>query len=149
MVNYFSQLCKFEGRMPKSCLSYYWILHQKNCQSNEVLKCLWEAIHKLSKLTQNLTFIIECNWTFIVYKSDELSLWPDWVIYWTLGDFSKPIPTINLPKSPTFLSFFCKFVKILNFSSEIIFWETFIDIWQFFTGHTVNYTIIGCIFYTF
>ena len=40
MVNYFSQLCKFEGRMPKSCLSYYWILHQKNCQSNEVLKCL-------------------------------------------------------------------------------------------------------------
>ena len=38
-------------------------------------------------------------------------VWPDWAIYCTLG---------NLPKSPTFLGNFCKGVKILNFSSEII-----------------------------
>ena len=43
------------------------------------------------------------------------------VIYWTLGNFSKPLATINLPKFPTFLGNFCKGVKILNFSSEIIF----------------------------
>ena len=30
------------------------------------------------------------------------SVWPDWAIYWTLGNFSKPLATINLPKSPTF-----------------------------------------------
>ena len=31
---------------------------------------------------------------------------------------------------------FLKGVKIFNFSSEIIFWATFTDIWQLFTGHT-------------
>ena len=49
------------------------------------------------------------------------SVWPDWAIYWTLGKFLKPLATINLPKSPTFLGNFCKRVKIYHFSSEIIF----------------------------
>ena len=47
-------------------------------------------------------------------------VWPDWVIYWTMGNFSIPLATIILPKSATFLSNFCKIVKIINFSSEII-----------------------------
>ena len=41
--------------------------------------------------------------------------------FWTLGNFLKPLATINLPKSPTFLGIFCKGVKIYHFSSEIIF----------------------------
>ena len=57
-------------------------------------------------------------------------VWPDWAIFWTLGNFSKPLATINLPKSPTFLGNFCKGVKIYHF------WATFIDIWRFFSGHT-------------
>ena len=48
----------------------------------------------------------------------------------------KPVETISMPKSPTFLGDFCKGVKIFHFSSEIIFGATFIDIWQLFTGHT-------------
>ena len=48
-------------------------------------------------------------------------MWPDWAIYLTLGNFSKPFETINLSKSPTFLGNFCKGFKILNFSSELIF----------------------------
>ena len=47
---------------------------------------------------------------------------PDWAIYWNLGNFSKPVATISLPKSLTFLGNFCKGVKVFNFSSEIIFW---------------------------
>ena len=47
-------------------------------------------------------------------------VWPDWVIYCTLGNHSKPLATINLPKFPTFVSNFCKGVKIIHFSSEII-----------------------------
>ena len=35
--------------------------------------------------------------------------------------FLKPLATINLPKSPTFLGNFCNGVKIYHFSSEIIF----------------------------
>ena len=42
-------------------------------------------------------------------------------IYWTLGNFTKPVATISLPKSPTFLGNFCKGEKIFNVSSEIIF----------------------------
>jgi len=55
-----------------------------------------------------------------------------------LGNFLKPLATIILPKSPTFLGNFCKGVKIYHFSSEIIFGQL-LDIWRFFSGHT------GCI----
>ena len=61
---------------------------------------------------------------------------PDGVIYWTLGNFSKPLARINLSKSPTFLGNLGKGVKNFHFSSEIIFWATFKDIWRLFTGHS-------------
>ena len=46
---------------------------------------------------------------------------PDVAIYWTLGNFLKPLVTINMPKSPTFVGKFCKEVKMYHFSSEIFF----------------------------
>ena len=46
---------------------------------------------------------------------------PDFAMYWTLGNFSKPVATISLPKPPTFLGNFCKGVKMFHFSSELIF----------------------------
>ena len=49
------------------------------------------------------------------------AVWPDLAIYWTLGKFLKPLVTLNLPKSLTFLRNFCKDVKIYHFSSKIIF----------------------------
>ena len=49
------------------------------------------------------------------------AVWPDWDIYWTLGDFLKPLATINLPKSTTLFGNFCKGIKIYHFSNEIIF----------------------------
>ena len=48
------------------------------------------------------------------------SVWPDWAIFCTLGYFLKPLASINLPKSPTFLGIFCKGVYYLSFSGEII-----------------------------
>ena len=36
------------------------------------------------------------------------------------GNFLKPLATLNLSKSPTFLGNFCKGVKIYHFSIEII-----------------------------
>ena len=61
-----------------------------------------------------------------------------WATFCSLGNFLKPLAAINLPKSSTFLGNFCKGVKINHFSTEIIFGQLFIDIWQFFTGHTVR-----------
>ena len=48
-------------------------------------------------------------------------VWPDWTIFGTLGNHSKPVATIILPKLPTLLGNFCKGVKIIHFPSEIIF----------------------------
>ena len=48
-------------------------------------------------------------------------VWPYFAIYWTLGNLLKPLATINLPKSLTFLGNFCVVVKIYHFSSEIVF----------------------------
>ena len=43
------------------------------------------------------------------------TVWPDWAIYWTLGPFLKPLATINLPKSHTFLGNFVKVSKSFIF----------------------------------
>ena len=45
-------------------------------------------------------------------------------------------PLQKLPKNVGDLGNFCKDVKIVNSSSEIIFGQLFIDIWLLFTGHT-------------
>ena len=54
------------------------------------------------------------------------------MIYWTLGKFLKPLATINLSKSPTFLGNFCKGVKIYHFSIEIIFGKLLLTFGDFF-----------------
>ena len=56
-------------------------------------------------------------------------------IYWTLGNFLKPLAAINLPRSPTFLGNFCKGVEIYHFSSEIIL-DSFYRHLAIFSGHT-------------
>ena len=61
-----------------------------------------------------------------------IPVWPVWANFWILGSFSKPLATINFPKSPTFLGNFCKGVKIFNFFWWNHFWTTFIDIWCLF-----------------
>ena len=61
-------------------------------------------------------------WFFIATASESARkwflvlspVWPDWSIYWTLGNFLNLLATINLPKT------FCKGVKIYHFPSEII-----------------------------
>ena len=60
------------------------------------------------------------------------SVWPDWAIFCTLGNHSKPVATIILPKSPTLLANFCKGVKIIHFSSEIIFWQLSLTFGDFY-----------------
>ena len=59
-------------------------------------------------------------------------VWPDWMTYWTLGNFLKPLATINLLKSSHILKQIFKGVKINHFSSEIIFGQHLV----IFSGHT-------------
>ena len=64
------------------------------------------------------------------------TVWPYWAIFWTLGNFSKPVGTISLPKSSTFFGIFVKVSKSIIFEWNH-FWATLKDIWWLFTGHTV------------
>ena len=47
------------------------------------------------------------------------------------GQLSKPLATIYLPCSPTFLGNLCKGVKIFNICSEIIFGQLYRPFWHF------------------
>ena len=53
----------------------------------------------------------------------------------TLGNFLKPLATINLPKSPIFLGNFCKGVKIYHVSREIILWQLLQTFGDFLWSH--------------
>ena len=57
--------------------------------------------------------------------------------FFTLGNFLKPLATINLLKSPTFLGNFCKAVKIYNFSIEIVLGNFYRHL-AIFSGHTAS-----------
>ena len=55
------------------------------------------------------------EWSIILFSVTRLGDLLD------LGNFLKPLATISLSKSLTFLAIFCKYVKIYHFSTEIIF----------------------------
>ena len=52
-----------------------------------------------------------------------------------LGNFLKPLATIILPESPTFLGNYCKGVKINHFSFEIFFGQLLLKFGDFFWSH--------------
>ena len=66
-------------------------------------------------------------------------VWPDWSIYWILGNFLKPLATTILPKSPTFLDNICKLVKIYHFLDKS-FLGNFYRHLVIFYGHTGSLT---------
>ena len=82
------------------------------------------------------TWVFE-NWhlvaVYLIFMSQ--AVWPDWAIYWTLGNFLKPLATFNLLKSPTSLGNFCKDVKIYHFPSEIILGNFYRYLAIFFWSH--------------
>ena len=66
---------------------------------------------------------------------DSHPVWPKWVIYWTLGNFSKPVATISLPKSPTFLGNFGKDVKIFSFLVKSLLGNFYRHLATFYRSH--------------
>ena len=61
-----------------------------------------------------LKFKVKILWVLQTVRSD-------WAIFCTLGNYSKPVATIILPKLPKLLGNFCKGAKIIHFSNQIIF----------------------------
>ena len=56
-------------------------------------------------------------------------------VFCTLGNHSKLVVTIILPKSPTLLDNFCKDVKIIHLSSEIILGQLLFHLAIFIWSH--------------
>ena len=105
---------------------------------------LWTPVLSTALAPAPLGMIFSCFMvTFL--NGPSLAVWPDWAIFWTLGKFLKPLATINLPKSPTFLDNFCKGVQIYHFSSEIIFGQLFRHL-AIFSGHTDPWPLFHFIF---
>ena len=70
-----------------------------------------------------------------VRKLPYLPVWPDLAIFCTLGNHSKLVATIILPKSPTLLANFCIGVKIIHFSSEFTFGQFYRHLAIFIWSH--------------
>ena len=62
------------------------------------------------------------------------------------GLLLKPLATIKLPKSPTFLGNFCKGVKFYHFSTEIIFRQLLQTIIDFFWSHWAQRKLLTFLF---
>ena len=59
-----------------------------------------------------------------------------------IGQVLKPLATIYLPKSPTFLGIHCKGVKICHFSNELIFGNFYRPLAIFFWSHWLLHSIV-------
>ena len=104
---------------------FYWIWYEFTFQS-KIIIC------DFFKMLEDTFYDIFMGLLLLGTKCESDAVWPDWAIFWTLGNSLKPLATINLPKSPTFFGNFCKGVKNLWFFSWNHFWATFIDFWRFF-----------------
>ena len=74
------------------------------------------------------------------------TVWPDWAIYWTLGNFLKHLATINLPKSPKFLGNLCKDAKSLIFQGKSFLGKFYRNLAIFFWSHCLRTRINFLIF---
>ena len=73
--------------------------------------------------------IIAC-WQHFYLNTKSGAVWPDWSIYCTLGDFSKPVEIIILPKMSIFKGNFLLRCPNLSFFQCNHLWATFSDIWR-------------------
>ena len=115
-------------------------------------KCRATAIDWSKNLCGNNIFCLR----HLCFHSKWRAVWPDLPIYWTLGNFSKTLATISLPKTPTFLGNFLEVSKYLIFLVKS-FLGNFYRHLAIFTGHTdgqplentngkrqSNHSLLGC-----
>ena len=103
-------------------------------------KTLLSFLIKLQLFWLNLSLCLSISMSlFNTQYFSFQSVWTDWTIYWTLGNFSKSFSTINLSTSPTLLGNFCKGVKIFDFSSEIILGNIFRHVATFYWSHWLQH----------
>ena len=92
-VSYLLQQQQQQQQMRRT--SERWIAHP-----NKILAANEEEVLYLKLSFEALMYLQP---TYLPGKTSlSHSVWPDWAIYWTLGNLFKPLATIKLFKSPTF-----------------------------------------------
>ena len=109
----------------KMSLTFY---DQANCKT-------WMAISICRQLLfQTQSHLIKVEQVVCIQLSLH-AVWPDWAIYSTLGNFSKLVATIILPKLYRFFAIFVKVMTIFHFSSEIILGNFYRHLATFYWSH--------------
>ena len=93
-----------------------WILYSEIKHSDWMLQVMWLVLANQTALLQ----------------SRAVPVWPDSAIFWTLGNFLKPLAKINLAQSSPFLGNYCKGVEIIHFSGETIFGQLLLTFGDFY-----------------
>ena len=87
---------------------------------------------------------MEPLWSVVkISKHNLRSVWPYLAIYRTLGNFSKPLTLINVPKSPTFLGNFWKGGKIFMFLVKSFLGNFNRHLATFYWSHCQGPTYVG------
>ena len=110
---------RFHSRR-KLTISACYTLKSVLCSSRPII-----AISQEEEAKTQPTLMNRQQLTLVLSGHDKqwnrVTVWQELVIFYTLGNLSKPLATINLPNSLTFLVNIWKGVIIINFISEIVF----------------------------
>ena len=140
---FFYQLTPMEKDPKQDCN-----IPTKHCNFCKIVDLSWPSHLKESIHQPKYETIVSLRkhglWT------EKLKCWtsavlPDWAIYCSLGNHSKPLATMNLPKSPKFIGNFCKGVKIIHFSCEIILGNFYKHLAIFISSHWTSVKSISAI----
>ena len=102
----------YETELPRSYHQSSVTRFGRNSATLVIFKSLWENFERSFTCGKNVNLLSIC--LFVVGSVTRLG------DFCTLGNHSKPVATIILPKLPTLSGNFCKDVKIIHFSNEII-----------------------------
>ena len=108
-------------------------------------KCRATAIDWSKNLCGNNIFCLR----HLCFHSKWRAVWPDLPIYWTLGNFSKPLATISLPKSPTFLDNFAMMSKSLIFLVKSFLVNFYRHLATFYWSHCLSLSFHLSVTYTY
>ena len=147
MDGWLCQVLKMSASVPPNCsCTIYHLFYSLLLSHLFRARCtfqIWKfsifLFHFLIEVTSHFTPLCQSIRASVHCRPSWPPVRPDWAIFCTLGNFFKPLATINLPKSLTFLGNFCKGVNIYQFSSEIIFGQLLQTFGDFYLV-TLTYT---------
>ena len=108
--------------------------HSNSAVARSFMECIFQVSKTFFYSELHLRFPVwVCVSRIQAFDEDlenvDSAVWPDWAIYCTLDNFSKPVASIILKNCPHLEAIIAKVSKSFIFLVES-FWATFVNIWQ-------------------